>query len=70
MAKQDASAFVRMTTDDKVFLKEAIALQLAEAGLAGARLSVPDFMLAAALKKAREILGHDRQRTDPGGSRK
>ena len=51
----DASAYVRMTRDERATIERAVAKQLE--GITGATGSVPKFLLAAALKEAKRILG-------------
>jgi hypothetical protein len=51
----DASAYVRMTREERATIERAVAKQLE--GVTGATGSVPKFLLASALKEAKRILG-------------
>jgi uncharacterized protein (DUF1778 family) len=51
----DKGAFVRMSSAELELLRQAVARELE--GVTGATPSVPKFMLAAALDKARKVLG-------------
>lgn len=52
----EASCFVRMATDERALMERAIAKQLDEAEIAGAKLTLGKFLLAAGLKEARRIV--------------
>jgi uncharacterized protein (DUF1778 family) len=53
----EASCFVRMSDDDRDLLLRAAAKQLADSGIPDAKLTLGKFILGAAKREAKKILG-------------